>query len=102
MPRERAMSINASILQLVSQAREYGLVTAIHSASLSRATAIAAQPRNGMVRINDQTVNCEPQVPFGGMGASGASGRFGGPASVGEFTKTQWLSMTECPIQYPF
>jgi benzaldehyde dehydrogenase (NAD) len=55
-----------------------------------------------MVHINDQTVNNEFQVPFGGMGVSGNGGRFGGPASVHEFTQTQWLSTMATPIIYPF
>jgi benzaldehyde dehydrogenase (NAD) len=55
-----------------------------------------------MVHINDQTVNNEPHVPFGGMGASGNGGRFGGPANVEAFTETQWISELDSPIEYPF
>lgn len=83
-------------------ASEYGLSAAIHSSNVSRAMRFAQQLRVGMVHINDQTVNNEPHVPFGGMGASGNSGRFGGPASIEEFTKTQWVSSVEKATQYPF
>lgn len=83
-------------------ASEYGLAAAVHSRSVSRAMAVAQRLRVGMVHINDQTVNNEPHVPFGGMGASGNSGRFGGPASIEEFTKSQWVSSVEKPNQYPF
>ena len=55
-----------------------------------------------MVHINDQTVNNEFQVPFGGFGASGNGSRFGGPASFDAFTQTQWLSVMHRGIQYPF
>ena len=88
-------------LELV-HASDYGLAAAIHSRSRSAAMAIATRLRAGMVHINDQTVNNEFQVPFGGMGASGNGGRFGGPANVEEFTQTQWISELETPIEYPF
>ena len=81
---------------------EYGLAAAIHTASIPRALHIAEKIRTGMVHINDQPVNCEPQVPFGGMGASGTGGRFGGPASVEQFTQAQWVSIAGVAAQYPF
>ena len=80
----------------------YGLAAAIHSKSVSRAMALAQRLHSGMVHINDQTVNNEFQVPFGGMGASGNGGRFGGPANVHEFTQSQWISVMDQPITYPF
>lgn len=80
----------------------YGLAAAVHSASIPRAMALASRLETGMVHINDQTVNNEFQVPFGGMGASGNGGRFGGPASFEEFTQTQWVSVMNKGIQYPF
>jgi len=80
----------------------YGLAAAIHSASTERALKIAGQIQVGMIHINDQTVNNEFQVPFGGLGSSGNSGRFGGPANIDEFTTSQWVSVMEDGIQYPF
>ena len=80
----------------------YGLSAAVHGASESRAAAVAKRLRAGMVHINDQTVNNEFQVPFGGFGASGNGSRFGGPASFEAFTQTQWLSVMHQGIQYPF
>ncbi|MFM0060175.1 benzaldehyde dehydrogenase [Paraburkholderia phytofirmans] len=80
----------------------YGLAAAIHTHSLSRGLEISSQVRAGMVHVNDQTVNNEFHVPFGGMGASGNGGRFGGPVNVHEFTQMQWVSLTDKPIQYPF
>jgi benzaldehyde dehydrogenase (NAD) len=83
-------------------ASDYGLAAAIHSRSRSAAMAIATRLRAGMVHINDQTINNEFQVPFGGMGASGNGSRFGGPVNVEEFTQTQWISELDSPIEYPF
>ena len=83
-------------------ASPYGLAAAIHSASVSRAMALANQLRTGMIHVNDQTVNNEFHVPFGGMGASGNGGRFGGPANAEEFTQSQWVSVMDRPITYPF
>jgi benzaldehyde dehydrogenase (NAD) len=80
----------------------YGLAAAVHSRSIPRAMALAGRLKAGMVHINDQTVNNEFQVPFGGMGASGNHGRFGGPASFEEFTQSQWISVMNEGIQYPF
>ena len=69
---------------------------------VSRGLALARRLHSGMVHINDQTVNNEFHVPFGGMGASGNGGRFGGPVNLDEFTQTQWVSVMEQGIQYPF
>lgn len=86
----------------LANSSDYGLSAGVHSASLGRALAVAKQLRTGMVHINDQPVNCEPHVPFGGMGSSGNGGRFGGLASIEEFTQTQWLSFTDKAAIYPF
>ncbi|MRT27788.1 aldehyde dehydrogenase family protein [Herbaspirillum sp. CAH-3] len=86
----------------LANSSEYGLAAAIHTKSVARGIALASRVRAGMVHINDQTVNNEFHVPFGGMGASGNGGRFGGPANFHEFTQTQWVSAVEKGIQYPF
>jgi benzaldehyde dehydrogenase (NAD) len=83
-------------------ASSYGLAAAIHSANITRAMSVANRLHTGMIHINDQTVNNEFQVPFGGMGASGNGGRFGGPANIEEFTQSQWISVMDKPIVYPF
>lgn len=80
----------------------YGLCAAIHTRSISRGIAFSQRLKTGMVHINDQTINNEFHVPFGGMGSSGNGGRFGGPANVHEFTQSQWLSVMDQPIIYPF
>ncbi|MFW7348414.1 MAG: benzaldehyde dehydrogenase [Pigmentiphaga sp.] len=80
----------------------YGLAAAIHTRNVQRGMALADRLHTGMIHINDQTVNNEFHVPFGGMGASGNGGRFGGPVNLDEFTQTQWVSVMEQGIQYPF
>jgi len=81
---------------------QYGLAASIQSADMVRAKVIANKIDAGMVHINDQTVNNEYQVPFGGMKASGNSGRFGGPANMEEFTERKWISLRSEPLIYPF
>ncbi|WP_028221099.1 benzaldehyde dehydrogenase [Paraburkholderia oxyphila] len=80
----------------------FGLAAAVHTRSLARGLALSSRIKSGMVHINDQTVNNEFHVPFGGMGASGNGSRFGGAANFHEFTQTQWISALHAPITYPF
>jgi len=86
----------------LANSSEYGLAASIHTNAIATALDIAKRLKTGMVHINDQPINCEPHVPFGGMGASGSAGRFGGLASIEEFTQSQWISMVEKPTTYPF
>lgn len=80
---------------------EYGLAGAVYSGSTSRGLAFAQQIRSGMVHVNDQTVNDEAIIPFGGMGASGNGGRFGGAANWDEFTQWQWVTVRDTPKSFP-
>jgi benzaldehyde dehydrogenase (NAD) len=81
---------------------EYGLTGAVYSRSISRGLALAQQLHSGMVHVNDQTVNDEATIPFGGMGASGNGSRFGGPANWDEFTEWQWVTVRDDPRSYPY
>ena len=53
-----------------------------------------------MCHINGPSVQDEPQMPFGGVKGSGY-GRFGGKASVPEFTDLRWITISSGPGQYP-
>jgi acyl-CoA reductase-like NAD-dependent aldehyde dehydrogenase len=64
-----------------------------------RGLAIAASLNTGMAHVNDQPVNDEPHVPFGGMGDSGY-GRFGGTASIHEFTELRWTTVQRQPREF--
>ena len=45
------------------------------------------------MHINDQTVDDEPNIPFGGLLASGTGARFGGTANLDAFTETRWVTI---------
>jgi aldehyde dehydrogenase (NAD+) len=80
---------------------EQGLSGAVSSSDEKRAFAFAEKMETGMVHINDQSVNDEPYIAFGGVKASGL-GRFGREHSLDEFTTWKWISVQEEPRQYPF
>jgi len=79
----------------------YGLSASVFTRDFAKGWAISERIESGIVHINDQTVNDEPQVPFGGVKNSGW-GRFGGKAALEEFTELRWISMQLTPRQYPF
>jgi benzaldehyde dehydrogenase (NAD) len=54
------------------------------------------------VHINEQTVDDEPNIPFGGLGASGTGARFGGTANLEAFTDTRWVTIRGDIAAYPF
>ena len=76
----------------VANDSKYGLSSGIITNDFMRALSIARDLDTGMVHIGDQTVNDEPQVPFGGMKGSGY-GRMGGKAALDEFTELRWISV---------
>lgn len=85
----------------VANDSEYGLSGAVFSGSLERGVAVAQQIHTGMIHVNDQTVNDEPHIAFGGEKGSGL-GRFNGEWSVEEFTTVKWISVQQEPRHYPF
>ncbi|RFU67523.1 aldehyde dehydrogenase family protein [Peribacillus saganii] len=87
-------------IQIASET-EYGLSSAIFTQDLERAEQFALQIDSGVTHINDQTVNAQPDIPFGGNKASGV-GRFGNPWLVEEFTTTKWVSVQKVNRQFPF
>jgi aldehyde dehydrogenase (NAD+) len=84
----------------VANTSVYGLSSGIFTADFARALTIAEELQTGMVHINDQTVNDEPQVPFGGVKGSGW-GRMGSKAALEEFTELRWISIQRSPRPYP-
>ncbi|MFB4320696.1 benzaldehyde dehydrogenase [Actinomadura sp. 21ATH] len=80
----------------------YGLSLGILG-DVGEAMRIADAVPTGLLHINDQTVNDEPIVPFGGLGDSGNGSRFGGPdANIEAFTETQWLTVRPDIAPHPF
>ena len=57
---------------------------------------LARELHAGMVHVNDQPVNDEPHLPFGGSLESGW-GRFGGSPGIDEFTETQLVTTRSTP-----
>jgi acyl-CoA reductase-like NAD-dependent aldehyde dehydrogenase len=80
---------------------EYGLSSAVFSRDIRRAMAVAARIEAGICHINGPTVGDEAQMPFGGVKGSGY-GRFGGKASIAEFTDLRWLTIEDPNQHYPF
>jgi len=62
----------------------------------------AAVIPTGIVHINEQTVDDEPNIPFGGLGASGTGARSGGTANLEAFTDTRWVTIRGDIAPYPF
>ena len=80
---------------------EFGLSAAIFSQNFARAWSLAQRVQSGICHINGPTVHDEPQMPFGGVKASGY-GRFGGKAAIEEFTMLRWITIQTGDRHYPF
>ncbi len=85
----------------LANATEYGLAASVHSTTISRARDVADEIEAGMVHINDQPINNEPHVPFGGTKASGM-GRYNGEWIIDELTEPKWTSIQHEPRDYSF
>jgi aldehyde dehydrogenase (NAD+) len=84
----------------VANDSEYGLSAGILTGDFTKALDMALRLETGMVHIGDQTVNDEPQAPFGGVKGSGY-GRFGGQAALDEFTELRWINVQRVPRTFP-
>ena len=79
---------------------EYGLSAAVFGRDVMRAMDVARRIESGICHINSATVHDEPQMPFGGVKASGY-GKFGGIAALDEFTELRWITLSTQPGDYP-
>ncbi|MEQ3552696.1 aldehyde dehydrogenase family protein [Pseudonocardia nematodicida] len=84
----------------VANESEYGLSAAVFSGDGTRGLDVARRVRSGICHVNGPTVHDEPQMPFGGVGASGW-GRFGSRAAIEEFTELRWITVQSGPRHYP-
>jgi vanillin dehydrogenase len=84
----------------VANDTEYGLAAAVFGADVPTALALARRIESGMCHVNGATVHDEPQMPFGGVKASGW-GRFGGRAALEEFTELRWITIQQGRRPYP-
>ncbi len=84
----------------VANDTDYGLSASVFSQNVPAALALSQQIQSGICHVNDTTVHDEPQMPFGGVKASGW-GRFGGRAALEEFTELRWITVQDQPREYP-
>jgi benzaldehyde dehydrogenase (NAD) len=84
----------------VANDSEYGLSAAVFTGDGARGLRVARRIRSGICHVNGPTVQDEPQMPFGGVGASGY-GRFGGKAGIEAFTDLRWITIAGEPGHYP-
>ncbi|MEO7240025.1 MAG: aldehyde dehydrogenase [Sphingomicrobium sp.] len=80
---------------------DFGLAAAVFTRDIARGLQVARRIRSGICHINGPTVADEPQMPFGGVAASGY-GRFGGKAGIDAFTELRWITIAGEPGHYPF
>jgi acyl-CoA reductase-like NAD-dependent aldehyde dehydrogenase len=78
----------------------YGLAASVFTRDTARGLRVARRIRSGICHVNGPTVADEPQMPFGGTGASGY-GRFGGKAGIEAFTELRWITIAGEPGHYP-
>ena len=78
-----------------------GLSGAVYTSDLERGVEVAKRIQTGMVHVNDQSINDEPIIAFGGEKSSGI-GRFGGEWTLEEFTTVKWISVQKQQRAYPF
>ena len=81
---------------------EYGLSLGILTRDVMRGLDLARKIPTGIVHINEQTVDDEANVPFGGIFDSGTGTRFGGTANLDAFTETRWITIRGDIAPYPF
>ena len=84
-----------------ANASAYGLTAGVLTEDVRRGLAIARRLRTGIVHVNDQSVDDEPQAPFGGVGDSGY-GRFGGRAALDSFSELRWVTLQQGHHPFPF
>jgi vanillin dehydrogenase len=84
----------------VANDSEYGLAAAVFGGHVPTALDVARRIESGICHVNGATVHDEPQMPFGGVKASGW-GRFGGKAALEEFTELRWMTVQQGSRHYP-
>ncbi len=87
----------------LAKTTEYGLSLGILTRDVMRGLELAERIPSGLVHINDQTVNDEALIPFGGVKESGTGVRAGGgQANLDAYTNTQWVTVRGDLPAYPF
>jgi acyl-CoA reductase-like NAD-dependent aldehyde dehydrogenase len=84
-----------------SNASGFGLTAAVLAADSVQGLDVARRINAGIIHVNDQPVNDEPHMPFGGTKDSGW-GRFGVGFAVEDFTELQWITTRDTQRTFPF
>ncbi|WP_082235605.1 aldehyde dehydrogenase family protein [Halobacillus massiliensis] len=79
----------------------YGLSGSVFTENIERGVKVAKQVKTGMIHVNDQSVNDEAHVAFGGEKESGL-GRFGGQWALDKFTTVKWIGVMDGYREFPF
>ena len=89
--------------EAVTRANEtdLGLAASVITGDTYRGISLASRLDAGIVHVNDQPVNDEPQMPFGGTKDSGW-GKFGLGFAADEFCELQWVTARDTPRSFPF
>ncbi|MDP5183646.1 aldehyde dehydrogenase family protein [Blastococcus sp. BMG 814] len=80
---------------------DLGLAASIITGDTYRGLSLATRLDAGIVHVNDQPVNDEPHMPFGGVKDSGW-GRFGLGYAAEEFSDLQWVTARDQDRTFPF
>ncbi|MCC5581180.1 aldehyde dehydrogenase family protein [Microtetraspora sp. AC03309] len=84
-----------------ANASDLGLAASIITGDAHRGLRLASGLDAGIVHVNDQPVNDEPHMPFGGVKDSGW-GRFGLGFAAEEFCELQWVTVRDQDRTFPF
>jgi acyl-CoA reductase-like NAD-dependent aldehyde dehydrogenase len=79
---------------------QYGLSASVFTRDIARGLRVARRINSGICHVNGPTVHDEPQMPFGGVRASGY-GRFGGKAGIDSFTELRWITIENQSGHFP-
>ena len=85
---------------VVANDTEYGLSAAVFSADVPARSSSPSGSSAGSAMSTTPPSQDEPQMPFGGVKASGF-GRFGAKTALEEFTELRWITVQELARQYP-
>lgn len=84
-----------------ANASAFGLTAAVLAGDSVQGLEVASRLQAGIIHVNDQPVNDEPQMPFGGTKDSGW-GRFSTGFAVDDLTELQWVTTRDSPRAFPF
>jgi len=79
---------------------QYGLASTVFTCDIDQGLSIARRINAEICQINGPTVHDEPQMPFGGVGAS-SHGRFGRRQGIESFAEKRWITIETQPGHFP-